>query len=194
MDDLKKILSLSPVADTELTYTREDIYYTRYSGSSISDNIKKSIGHLKIRLIKDGKTGVFETNRLDDKGIKNAYNRAYRALELMRSDDNLIGLCSKQEYRTWGDYDEKTAVFSPVEKAEVLKKVFEKDNNAKVSGLFTNGSKYTAIANSKGVFAEHRSSFCSVSFTVNMAGFRSSWEAQSHKIDELNVEAVYERG
>jgi predicted Zn-dependent protease len=190
MVDLKKILSLSPVTDTELTYSREDIYYTRYSNSSISENIKKSGGNLKIRLIENGRTGVFTTNRLDDEGIKDAYKKA---LKLMRKDKSILNLLSvEQKYKSSSKYDEKTASFSPLEKAKILKEIFGKDSNAVISGLFTNGSEYIAIANSKGIFAEHKSSFASVSFTVKIDGGTSSWEKESFCVDELNAVCVYE--
>ncbi len=191
MADLKKILKLSPAPETELTYNQSVEYYTRYSNNAISENIKSEDKMLEIRVIKGKKMGIASTNLLDKKNILKTYDKAMQALKAGKKDKSIIPLTKKKKYNENNHYNEKTANYSPIDKANRLKEILSTTGDYKVSGLFTNGYSYYALANSNGVNCDYKSSSASVSFTVQGQAGSSSWQGEAANIDELDVKEIF---
>ncbi len=191
MVNLKKILKLSPAPETELTYSESKEFYTRYSNNAISENISSHDKILEIRVVKGKKSGTASTNLLDKENVKKAYDKAMESLKSQQKDKTMLPLAKKKKITKSNNFDEETLSFSPAQKAEQLKEIFNNATNFKVSGLYNNGYNYLAIANSNGVYADYKSTSASVSFTVESGESSSSWQEQGIKIQDINPNAVF---
>ena len=63
-------------AEVEATYHATDAALTRFANSRIHQNVAEHDATLRLRVIRDGRTGVAGTNRLDPAGIRAAATRA----------------------------------------------------------------------------------------------------------------------
>ncbi len=192
MPDFKKILKMSPAPETELIYTENELFYTRYSQSAISENIREQDSILNIRVLKNNKLGSAQTNKYDDASIKLAYQKAMESVKAQKKDNSILPLPDPKKYKETDHFDKETAELAPLKKAEILAGILNKAKNEKVSGLFTNGYSGITIANSNGLMAQHKASECKVSFTVEIDGATSSWSNEARNISGLNPISVYE--
>ena len=192
MPDFKKILKMSPAPETELIYTENELFYTRYSQSAISENIREQDSILNIRVLKNNKLGSAQTNKYDDASIKLAYQKAMESVKAQKKDNSILPLPDPKKYKETDHFDKETAELAPLKKAEILASILNKAKNEKVSGLFTNGYSGITIANSNGLIAQHKASECKVSFTVEIDGATSSWSNEARNISGLNPVSVYE--
>ena len=90
MPDFKKILKMSPAPETELIYTENELFYTRYSQSAISENIREQDSILNIRVLKNNKLGSAQTNKYDDASIKLAYQKAMESVKAQKKDNSML--------------------------------------------------------------------------------------------------------
>ncbi len=168
---------------------------TRYANSQIHQNVKKTDGSVRVRVIRNGKTGVANTNSFDDEDIKACAKRAGEIAELSEKNPVDYELPSPAEYEEIPSIDSETANLSPNDRADMVARmvgVADKDN-LKIAGAVSNEVASFAVVNNNGVEVEQSYTTADVSVTAMDDDSSGQAERQSPCISDINpVEVAQE--
>jgi predicted Zn-dependent protease len=146
-------------AEGEATVTERDLALTRFANSRIHQNLAERDATLRVRVRRDGRTGVAVTNRLDAAGIEDVVARAsaiaaHAAPEADPPPLAEVGV----EVPDLGWVDE-TATADPAARADGAKAVIAAGvaRGLTVSGAYSTEGQQLTVANSTGLRSGHRS-------------------------------------
>ncbi|PIE32431.1 hypothetical protein CSA56_15595 [candidate division KSB3 bacterium] len=187
---IRKVLDFSTADETEVILDFQTEALTRFANNAIHQNVAEESHSLQIRAIIGHKTGTATTNLFDDESLKRAAGTAVSIAQLQQDDPELLPLPEHQNYAELSEpYIQETLDFSPMERAERVRRIVEACDNQGLSaaGAFSTGGGTFAIANSKGVFACQSSSNAALSLTVQ-ASDSSGWvEGVDKDVREIDV-------
>jgi len=141
-------------AECDILYVREREGLTRYTQSSIHQNMVVDDAHIAVRVIVDGdKVGVAITNEANSEGLELALKLAEEIARTQEPVENLPPLPSPSPVQEMDTFDQDTADFGPKERAATLLKMFRQADSKEVelSGAFAVSSGCVAVANTSGV-------------------------------------------
>ena len=118
---LRSILAQAPADDCELLLTKSDTSLTRFAGSAIHQSSQTEERCLRIRVIVDGRAGVFETGRFDHESVLLAVQKAAEIARLQPAPARPIQLPAAAPIADSSAYDEQTARSTPFDRAEVIR-------------------------------------------------------------------------
>jgi PmbA protein len=181
----------------EVMLSFEDSALTRFANNTIHQNVAERNANVLVRYHVDQRVGTAETNRLDDRGLEEAVEKARANAESSAADPNYSGLAEPASYDVVDSFDQATAELSPAARAlevsVICRIASEKGLNA--SGAFSCGSGELAIANNKGLFAYHAATNADFQ-TVVMSDDSSSrtqlssWRVGEIPVTSLGIEAI----
>jgi predicted Zn-dependent protease len=200
-DDAKAIL------DKALSYTKADEAEASLSGSSqgnlrFARNAPTTSGQsttmeLNITCVFGKKVGSYSTTRFDDASVQEAVRRAEELARLSPESPEYMPRLGPQTYLETPEWDERTSKLSAGDRAliagEAIGEAAKRDLTA--AGYFENGEGFSALANSRGLFAYHRSSNASYTLTVRTPdGTGSGWAAsESHRAASIDGRRITDR-
>ncbi len=164
----KKILSFSTADECTVSILGEikgNIRYARNevstSGSLINKNISVTASFGK-------KSGVATIDEFDENSLKKVVQRAEELAQLAPENPEHQGLVDPQNYLQTKGYFDSTANINPKKRAEKVAQSLELCRNEKLigAGFMEDQSGYSAMMNSKGLFAYYPSSNVNFSLTV----------------------------
>jgi len=184
------VIEASKADETEVTIRGYRNALTRFAENTIHQNTSESVLSILVRVVKDGKAGEAWTNSPDDSSIRELVDRAVEMAGLLPMGVELPPLPGPQEYQNVDAYDPGSHpdVLGPEERAAAVAEAVETCGNEglKGAGFFSNNCWSLAIANSKGLFAFHRSSDVTFSVTA-MSEDSSGWaEKSSHTASDIS--------
>jgi len=122
---------------------------------------------VRVRVVKDGKTGVASINQLSENAAGDVLKRAVAIADLQPKGElvPMPGPVKSRPVEAWSD---ATAAATPEERADFVEAICAKARGAgfKAFGAFSTGAEQLAIANSLGVFHHHRSTEATVNTVV----------------------------
>ena len=159
---------------------------TRYAGGQVTTSGDTSNTTVNIQCTVGKKRASATTNVLDDESLRRTADLAVRLARLSPDDPELMPELGPQTYANISNYFENTANLSPEQRAAAAKKSIEtaegvwKGANASgalfMAGFLDAEAGATIVANSKGLFAYHRSSSVRLSNTARTPdGTGSGW-------------------
>lgn len=151
---------------------------TRFAVNQVSTSGDNEDVSVRVRVTVGRKVGAASTNRLDDDGLRQAVQVAERIAKLQPDDPELMPELGPQQYTPIDAFHTATAAAEPQQRAEIVRKVTEASRAAGLSatGYLEVVVSASAIANSAGLFAYHRSTDCAFTTTVRTAdGAGSGW-------------------
>ncbi len=179
----------------EAVFTNHDLSLTRFAGSRIHQNVSQTDATVRLRVERDGQTGVASTNRLDSDGLDDLARRAAAIGQKAAPNPDaapLAGPPAEAVHSRIG-WEASTAAADPVQRAEGARAVIAagSQHGLEVSGAFSTESMHLAVANSRGLMSSHQGTTAKL-LTVMMDGKGSSGYAQatSPDIDEIDAAAV----
>jgi PmbA protein len=193
---LDRVLAHSTADATEALYLGQDAALTRFANNQIHQNMREHDATVQVRLIDGERIGVAATNRLDEAGLRGAVERA--AAIAARSEPNpRAAILPEPDGRTHDPelgYVSATADADPDLRAEAARAVIDAGVKAglETAGSYSTSTMTIAVANSKGIRAEHRSTRAAL-LTVMMDGFASgaaSGYAQAGSPDVNDIDAA----
>jgi PmbA protein len=162
-----KLLQASPAHQTEVIVTEWDNALTRFANNGIHQNVAERDVSVRVRVIKDGKTGVASINQLNEKAATDVLRRAIAIADLQPKGElvPMPGPAKSQPVEAWSD---ATAAATPEERADLVAAICAKAKRAglKAFGAFSTGVEQLAIANSLGVYHHQRSTDATVNSVV----------------------------
>ena len=162
-----RLLEASPAQQTEVLVTEWDSALTRFANNGIHQNVAERDVSVRVRVVKDGKTGVASINQLKETAAQDVLRRAIAIADLQPKGElvPMPGPAKSQPVEAWSD---ATASATPEERADFVEAICAKAGRAglKAFGAFSTGAEQLAIANSLGVFHHHRSTEATINTVV----------------------------
>jgi len=161
------VLERSPAQQTEVMVTEWDSALTRFANNGIHQNVAERNVSVRVRLVKDGKTGVASINQLNEAAATDVLKRAVAIADLQPRGEvvPMPGPAKTQQLEAWSD---ATAAATPEERADFVEVVCLKAGRAglKAFGAFGTSAGQLALANSLGVFHHQRSTQATINSVV----------------------------
>jgi len=150
---LEAALEHSKADQTEALAIASDSALTRFSNSSIHQNVAEKNVHLSIRTIKDRRIGYASTNRLDEVSVYKTVDMAIKIGKERPKDNEFKSLPEAKSSQKSDSYITSTARFSPAQRAAAVKLIINKvlDSKLSAAGAISNDAAVLGVANSLGV-------------------------------------------
>jgi predicted Zn-dependent protease len=162
-----RLLEASPAAQTEVMVTEWDSALTRFANNGIHQNVAERDVSVRVRVVKDGKTGVASINQMNEAAAADVLKRAVAIADLQPEGEvvPMPGPAKSKPVDAWSD---ATAGATPEERADFVGTICAKAKKAGLQafGAFSTGAEQFAIANSLGVYHHHRSTEATVNSVV----------------------------
>jgi len=85
-DFIDRLLQASPAAQTEVMVTEWDSALTRFANNGIHQNVAERDVSVRVRVVKDGKTGVASINQMNEAAAADVLKRAIAIADLFHSN------------------------------------------------------------------------------------------------------------
>lgn len=174
----KRVVGFSQADSCRVTIQSSARGNTRFAVNQVSTSGDNEDVSVRVRVTVGKKVGAASTNRLDDDGLRQAVQVAERIAKLQPDDPELMPELGPQQYTAVEAFHPATAAAEPQQRAEIVRKVTEASRAAGLSatGYLEVVTAASAVANSAGLFAYHRSTDCAFTTTVRTAdGAGSGW-------------------
>src|SRR5438034_7632456 len=164
---MTRLLERSPAQETEVMVTEDDSALTRFANNGIHQNVAERDATVRVRVVKDGKTGVASINQMSEAAAADVLKRAVAIADLQPRSEvvPMPGPAAARRVDAWSD---ATASATPEERADFVETVCAKAGRAglKAFGAFSTSAGQFAIANSLGVYNHQRSTQATVNSVV----------------------------
>jgi PmbA protein len=188
---LSHALSLATDAEAEALFTERSAALTRFANSRIHQNVAERDATLRIRLVRDARTGVASTNRLDDEGLREAVGRASATLALATPNPDGAPLAEPRASTADAGlgFVTATARADAELRAVGARAVIAAGDAAhlEASGAFSTETATLAVANSRGMRNTHSVTQAKL-LTVMMDGNGASGYAQATGSDIRTID------
>jgi len=192
---LRRVVDRSPAERTELVYMGGQSGLTRYTRSAIHQNVVDENTRVYVRVAEGKRLGVVTINKLEEDELVRAAEQARESALHQPENPYFEDFPQPAEYRKTQTYFEATAEFSPMARAEVMKKVFIQAERLgfEVAGAFTSGDGEIAVLNSNGLAAYHALTHANIAIVPVSEHGMSRAGAFSHDVSTIDFEAVAAR-
>lgn len=195
MSIAESAFTVSGADAVEVVITASNAALTRFADSRIHQNIARTDGEARIRVVVDGdRIGVVATNDLSDSSIRAAAAAAVSTARVTPRDSAFAGLAEPATYAEAGTFDAATSEASPAVRADVVARML----GMLPSGVLGSGAVESAdgefvVANTNGVRAYSQTTRAAASILA--AGDTSTGfaEATTSRFSDLDGEALVER-
>ncbi|WP_428661562.1 TldD/PmbA family protein [Runella sp.] len=165
---LQKVLRFSKADECELNLLGEVRGNLRYARNEVSTSGALTNKNLTIQSAFGKKVGVTSIDEFDDASLEKAVRRAEELAQLAPENPEYMGVLEPQQYIKSNGYFESTANITPAKRAEAVAKSLELSSKQGLAaaGFFDDRKGFTAMMNSKGLFAYYTNTNVSFSLTV----------------------------
>src|SRR6266480_5165357 len=166
-DFISGVLQRSPAQQTEVMVTEWDSALTRFANNGIHQNVAERNVSVRVRVVKDGKTGVASINQLNETAATDVLKRAVAIADLQPRSE-VVPMPDPARAKPVEAWSDATAGATPEERADFVETVCAKAGRVglKAFGAFSTSAGQFAIANSLGVYHHQRSTQATVNSVV----------------------------
>src|SRR5688572_19528229 len=170
---------------------------TRFANNYIHQNVQESATSVHVRAVRGKKIGVAASDVMTEEGLRDVAQRAVTLAKLQQPNEDFRSLPSPAPVSKVNAYNERTAAFTPEQRAEVVRQICEASvrSNLVAAGAFRTAESEMAVMNSLGIWAYHRDTGADINTVV--MGETSSGHAERLTLDagtidgaELAAEAI----
>jgi predicted Zn-dependent protease len=186
---LDQILQQVDAPDAVLSYKYENNIATRFADNAITQNLAGENQTVHLQVAYGNQHGSSSTNQVDDASITALIKAAEDSAKLAPEDPEYVEPVEHQTYPNLPDkFDPKQLSIDPLTIADSIQTATDvaKQNQLISGGIFENGYTVSALANTKGVFAYHKTGVCDFSLTMhgeNGSGYGATSGYSMKKID-----------
>lgn len=165
---LKKVLSYSKADECEVNLNGSDNGNIRYARNSVSTSGGISQNSLVVSSAFGKKVGVATINEFDDDSLKKVISRSEELAKLAPENPEYVSILGPQKYPESATFVESTAALTPKHRADAVADSLKisRDNKLTAAGFLENSTGFSAMMNSKGLFAYNKAT--SVNFNVTL--------------------------
>ncbi|NIM97598.1 MAG: TldD/PmbA family protein [candidate division Zixibacteria bacterium] len=185
---LSSVLAKSEADETEAVYIGGESGLTRFANSTIHQNVSERNSRVYFRTALGKKIGVASTNSFVKEDLEKGLKDASEIAGNQKENPHFPGLPPKQDAPSVNTYFEKTVQFSPAQRAEAVKKIFDRARALRLScaGSFSTGDSEIAVVNSNGVACYQPLTAAYLNLIVmgdNSSGFSDQFTRDANQID-----------
>jgi predicted Zn-dependent protease len=186
------IMSASRADETEVLATEHDESLTRFANNSIHQNVTELNIQVTVRSVLGTKVGIAVSNDVQPDSLRRLASRAYEVARLQPDNPDFKGLPRPEAATRVNSFDPAAAACTPEERASRVGVICRKTVSigCSAAGSMTTSALAIGVANSKGIFAEHRSTMVDAS-TVIMGNNSSGWaQSTGWRLNSIDPEAL----
>lgn len=194
---LKKVISFSKADETTVSLNGTQGGNIRYARNAASTAGEVSNMSLAVNSSFGKKTGTATINEFDDASLRKVVARAEELAQLAPENPEYMPLLGPQTFADSIAFSSKTAGMTPDSRASMVAQSLQiaKDANLEAAGYLVNQSGFSAMMNSKGLFAYSPDSSVDFSVTLrNREGTGSGYVSHSFndvsKLDTLTLSKI----
>ncbi|HEQ98451.1 MAG TPA: TldD/PmbA family protein [candidate division Zixibacteria bacterium] len=189
---LEKVMADSKADQTEAVFLGSSVGLTRFANSHIHQNVAETNTTVYFRVAMGKKLGVASTTSMSLTDLRRCLRAATDIAKRQVENRHFDQFPGQQDYPEVETFFEKTAKFSPRQRATKLKRIFTKtiNNNLDAAGAFSTGEGEVAVLNSNGLRCYQP--YTTASGNIVIMGDDSSGYVNfvSHNIDDLDFTAL----
>jgi len=165
---LQKVLSYSKADECEINLFGDERGNIRYARNEVSTSGSMINQNLQVQSSFGKKVGTATIDEFDDASLEKVVRRSEELARLAPENPEYVGLLEPQQYLKSNGFFDSTAKITPVSRAEAVAKSLEASGSQKLStaGFLEDSRSYSAMLNSKGLFAYYPSTNVNFSLTV----------------------------
>ena len=165
---LKKVLSYSKADECEVNLLGETRGNLRYARNEVSTSGTLINQNLSVQSAFGKKVGVTTIDEFDDASLEKVVRRSEELARLAPENPEYVGVLGPQEYVKSSGYFESTANITPDTRADAVAKSLQISSGQKLAaaGFLEDQRGFSAMMNSKGLFAYYLDSSVNFSLTV----------------------------
>lgn len=191
---LTKVLSYSKAEQCEVNLNGSDGGNIRYARSSVSTSGGISTNSLVVTSAFGKKSGVATINEFDEASLEKVVRRSEELAQLAPENPEFMSFLGPQEYGPDSPtFSEATAAMGPKERADAVQASLNqaKENKLNAAGFLSNSAGFSAMMNSKGLFAYNKSTDVAFNITIRTEDGKGSGYATKGYNDytKLNTKA-----
>ena len=174
---LTKVLSYSKADECEVNVGGSDGGNIRYARNSVNTSGAVSVNSLAVTSAFGKKTGTATINEFDDASLEKVVRRSEELANLAPENPEYMTLLGPQTYGPDSPtFSQITANVGPKERADAVAAslAVSKENKLNAAGFLENSSGYSAIMNSKGLFAYNTSTNLAFNITMRTSDGKGS--------------------
>lgn len=178
---LEKVLKYSKADECEVILNGSEGGNIRYARNAASTSGDISTMTLSVNSIFGKKSGTANINEFDDAALERVVKRSEELAQLAPENPERMPLLGPNTFKDGIGYDAKTAAATPATRAELVAKSIAVAKEAKLeaAGFLENTTSFTAVLNSKGLFAYDKNTDVTFSVTTrNAEGTGSGYAAR----------------
>lgn len=191
---LEPLLKKSEAEQTEIVVIKTSSGVTRYANSFIHQNMFENNCRVYFRVALGKKLGVASTNSLEKESLKSVLESAIEIASNQKENPDFDSFSEKQKYTRVKTYFKSTANYTPRQRAQEVKKAFDKASrhNLTVAGSFSTGEAEIAVLNSLGVRCYQPLTSASINLIAMSDDSSGYADGLSRRIDEIDVSSLAE--
>lgn len=190
---LKKALSYSKAEQCEVNLSGGDSSNIRYARNSVSTSGGISRNSLVVSSAFGKKLGTATINEFDDASLEKAVHRSEELAQLAPENPEFMPFLGPQNYGApTPTFVSATANITPKQRADMVQQSLQvaKDSNLTAAGFLESSAGFSAIMNSKGLFAYNTATDINFSVTMRTADGKGSGYATKGFNDVNKMDAL----
>jgi PmbA protein len=188
-----RLLGRSDADETEIIVWTTDSALTRFTRNAIHQNVATTDTIVRVRVVRDGRTGVASTNDLTEDALTGALERAsLLARHAPRADDATAMVAAAPVTPVAGAFSAATAKATAEQRAAIAGQVFEvaRRNDMWAAGFVSTTVQGITIGNSRGTVQSFDTTECGLAIKQNAADSTGYAERFSTEIGDLDGTAA----
>ncbi|MGN6213756.1 TldD/PmbA family protein [Parafilimonas sp.] len=195
---LQKVLSYSKADECEVNIGSSDGGNIRYARNAVSTSGGVTQSTLVVSSAYGKKLGVATINEFDDASLEKVVRRSEELAQLAPENPEYVSILGPQQYAAPSKtYVEATAAIDPKFRTDAVAQSLQisKDNNLIAAGFLENSAGYSAMMNSKGLFAYNTATNINFNLTLRTqdgkgSGYASKGYNDVSKLDVKNLTTI----
>ncbi len=165
---MKKVLSYSKADECEVNLSSNENGNIRYAINAVSTSGKTVQSSLVVASAYGKKLGIATINEFDDASLEKVVRRAEELAQLAPENPEYVPFLGPQKYAEPNMFVAATAAITPKQRADFVAQsvAIAKESKAISAGFLEDSSGFSAMMNSKGLFAYSTSTNVNYSVTV----------------------------
>lgn len=173
---LQKVLRYSKADECEVNLSGEQRGNIRYARNEVSTSGGLINQNITVQSAFGKKVGTASIDEFDDASLEKVVRRAEELAQLAPENPEYVGLLGPQTYGTSQGFFESTAKVDPAKRADAVAASLlqTREKNLVGAGFLEDTRGYSAMMNSKGLFAYYPSTNVNFSLTVRTSDGKGS--------------------
>jgi predicted Zn-dependent protease len=178
---LKKVLAYSKAEECEVSLNGSEGGNIRYALNAVSTAGDISTVSLGVTSVFGKKAGTATIDEFDDAALERVVRRSEELAQLAPANPEYMPMLGPRDFPESITYNANTAAMTPESRADMVAKSLSVTKEAKLTaaGFLENSTSFSAIMNSRGLFAYNKGNDVTFSVTTrNEAGTASGYAAK----------------